>query len=428
MGHAVIRTRAVLIATLLLAAAGVPAVAATYLILPGGSGDYPNIQAAIDAASDTDIIELGDGTFAGDGNRDIDFLGKAVTVRSQSGDPGACVLECGGNAATPHRGFIFQSGEGPASVLQDITISNAHHHEASTPMSGGAAVFCDGASPTISGCVFGSNAVDGTVATSGGSILCTGASAPAIIDCIITNSSAGEAGGGNGGAIACLAGADATITGTTIEGNYADGRGGGVYASGADVTLSGCTIKDNAATEGAGAYLSTGTFVMAGCDFLWNEATGAGVGGGLHAADGSFEMSSCTVMGNLATVSGGGVFFGDAATGSVTRTIVAYSILGEGIYAAPGSREAPVVSCCDVFENASGNYGGDIADQTGVNDNISEAPKFCDAPGGDVSIYNTSPCSPWNSPCDLLIGSSEVGCIDDPVKERSWGDIKSSFE
>lgn len=413
--------------TVLLMFAGVPAMAATYLVLPGGSGDYPTIQAAIDDASDTDVIELGDGTFVGDGNRDIDFLGKAVTVRSQSGDPEVCVLECGGVSA-PHRGFIFRSEEGPASVLQDITVSNAYHHETSTPATGGAGVLCEGASPTISGCVFAANTVDGTVATFGGSILCTGASAPTITDCTITNSSAGETGGGSGGAIAFLSGADATMTGTTVEGNYAHDRGGGVYVSGADVTLSGCTIRDNASTEGGGVYLSSGTFVMTGCDFLWNEATGAGVGGAIYAADGSAEISSCTAMGNLATVNAGGVFFGEAASGSITRTIVAYSILGEGIYAEPESREVPAVSCCDVFENAAGNYGGAIADQTGVNNNISAAPKFCDAPGGDVSIYNTSPCSPWNSPCDLLIGSRDVDCIEDPVKERSWGGIKSSFE
>ncbi|MCK4512498.1 hypothetical protein KAW64_12215, partial [bacterium] len=49
-----------------------PATAATYLIEPNGSGDYETIQAALDAVTGGDIIELAAGTFRGDGNRDID--------------------------------------------------------------------------------------------------------------------------------------------------------------------------------------------------------------------------------------------------------------------------------------------------------------------------------------------------------------------
>jgi hypothetical protein len=65
--------------------------ATTYVIEPDGSGDFPTIQAAINASSDGDIIELADGTFTGAGNRDVDVAGRAVTVRSQSGDPETCV-------------------------------------------------------------------------------------------------------------------------------------------------------------------------------------------------------------------------------------------------------------------------------------------------------------------------------------------------
>ena len=43
-----------------------PAIATTYVV----PGDFSTIQAAIDAASDGDIIELLDGTFMGYGNRD----------------------------------------------------------------------------------------------------------------------------------------------------------------------------------------------------------------------------------------------------------------------------------------------------------------------------------------------------------------------
>ncbi|MHC5184552.1 MAG: hypothetical protein ACYSPI_09805, partial [Planctomycetota bacterium] len=47
---------------------------------PNGTGDYPTIQAAIDAAVDNDVVVLNPGTYTGDGNRDIVFPGKAITV------------------------------------------------------------------------------------------------------------------------------------------------------------------------------------------------------------------------------------------------------------------------------------------------------------------------------------------------------------
>jgi len=44
--------------------------------------DFNNIQAAIIDANDGDTVEIQPGTYTGPGNRDIDFLGKAITVRS----------------------------------------------------------------------------------------------------------------------------------------------------------------------------------------------------------------------------------------------------------------------------------------------------------------------------------------------------------
>ena len=82
--------------------------ATTYVVRPDGTGDFPNIQAAVVAAESGDSVELTDGTFSGAGNRDIDYLGKAITIGSQSGNPEACIINCEGGAAEPHRGFLFQ--------------------------------------------------------------------------------------------------------------------------------------------------------------------------------------------------------------------------------------------------------------------------------------------------------------------------------
>ena len=42
--------------------------------------DFPTIQDAIVASTHGDIIELTDGVFTGPGNRDVRFVGRAVTV------------------------------------------------------------------------------------------------------------------------------------------------------------------------------------------------------------------------------------------------------------------------------------------------------------------------------------------------------------
>ncbi|MHC4500820.1 MAG: LamG-like jellyroll fold domain-containing protein, partial [Planctomycetota bacterium] len=77
---------------------------------------YGRIQAAIDAAVNGNTVVVLPGTYTGEGNRDIDFLGKAITVRSiDPNDPNivaATIIDCNGTEDDPHRGFYFHSGEG----------------------------------------------------------------------------------------------------------------------------------------------------------------------------------------------------------------------------------------------------------------------------------------------------------------------------
>ncbi|MHC4574297.1 MAG: S8 family peptidase, partial [Planctomycetota bacterium] len=79
-------------------------------------GQYPTIQEAIDHSWEDVTIWVADGTYTGDGNRDIDFLGKAITVKSENG-PNDCIIDCAGTETDPHRGFYFHNGEDANSIL-----------------------------------------------------------------------------------------------------------------------------------------------------------------------------------------------------------------------------------------------------------------------------------------------------------------------
>ncbi len=65
--------------------------------------DYPTIQAALDAARVADTVLVAAGTYRGDGNRDLDFRGKDLVLRSEKGRD-ATWIDCEGTDKDPHRG------------------------------------------------------------------------------------------------------------------------------------------------------------------------------------------------------------------------------------------------------------------------------------------------------------------------------------
>ncbi len=119
--------------------------------------DYATIQAAINAAQDGDTVIVADGVYTGTGNRDIDFLGKAITVRSVRG-PAHCTIDCQGSDEHPRRGFHFHSLEQASSVLDGFTIRNGYApHESGCHYSGGGILCRDGSNPTIRNCILVDN-------------------------------------------------------------------------------------------------------------------------------------------------------------------------------------------------------------------------------------------------------------------------------
>ena len=93
--------------------------------------------AALFTAISSDVIELGNGVFTGPGNRDLDFAGKAIILRSQSGQAGACIIDAGGSAGAPHRVFVFRSGETVLTRIEGITLRGGHVNAGTPETSGG---------------------------------------------------------------------------------------------------------------------------------------------------------------------------------------------------------------------------------------------------------------------------------------------------
>ena len=154
--------------------------------------DYPKIQDAINASVNGDEVVVADGTYTGIGNRDIDFKGKAITVRSQNGFVN-CAIDCQGTQSDPHRGFKFISGETTASVLDGFTITNGYGPHFAFEYTGlvGGGILCDGSSPTIKNCIITSN----TAETVGGILLANSSNAE-LFNCTISNNRSLSAAGG----------------------------------------------------------------------------------------------------------------------------------------------------------------------------------------------------------------------------------------
>lgn len=154
----------------------------TYLVRPDGTGDYATIQEAVNHAQDGDVIELADGTYVGDGNRDVDYLGKGIAIRSVSGSPETCVIDCGG--VVHHRGFVL-ADVGPEAELEGITVCNGYEAV-------GGAVLCSGvSSPRIRNCSF----VGNTGIFSGGAIYVDVDSHILLSGCIFWGNRNGDTGG-----------------------------------------------------------------------------------------------------------------------------------------------------------------------------------------------------------------------------------------
>ena len=137
--------------------------------------DHATIQAAIEAAADGDTVLVAPGTWV----EELDYLGKAITVASESG-AAATILA---NVNSP---VTFQNGEGPGSILRGFTVTGNN--------SSRAAIHGPGTSPRIVQCVIRGNRTSFALAAG---VFCDGT----LVDCVVEDNHNGNGTGGVAGAL-----------------------------------------------------------------------------------------------------------------------------------------------------------------------------------------------------------------------------------
>jgi hypothetical protein len=163
-----------------------------------------------------------------------------------------------------------------------------------------------------------------------------------------------------GGAVRCLnlANSACVVRGFVITNGFASGNGGGVLCTDTTPIIENCILAGNrSSSQGGGACSGT----LRGCRVVGNVAN---EGGGTYLS----RTENCTVTDNQATSSGGGMAGGEADN-------------------------------CVVWHNTGGDLASGVWKNTcspdathGADGNITNAPLFADAGGGDHHLMPNSPC------------------------------------
>ena len=255
------------------------AVGAT-IYVPDGS---PSIQAAINAANDGDTIVIRDGVYTGTGNFNLDFLGKAITVKSQNG-PSNCIIDC----QQKGMGVSFHSGEGGGSVLSGITIKNGLSQGAVEWGIGykDVGIYIENSSPVITGCILTGNSTGHTVGALGGVIYLIDSNAN-IRSCNIDNNMAYGIVAHNSAPI---------ITNCDISNNY-----GGIYTDNSFLYVAKCSLNNNAVNGLITTYSSNDgpPYWPQHFTTVASSSISGNGGGGLSISDSGWTIiSNCVITGN----------------------------------------------------------------------------------------------------------------------------------
>ncbi len=361
--------RLLLVCGLLTLFFGPAALGATTLTVPA---QYATIQSAINAAtSGVDEIVVAPGTYF----EKIDFLGKAITLRSSDG-PAVTTINGSGT------GSVVQciNGEGPGTVLKGFTITGGNANI-------GGGMLNVGTSPTVNDCIFELN----HAADRGGGMY-NRSGTPIITATVFRDNSSGAMGGG----VFNIEGGSPTITDCRFEGNTSN-KGGGMrsYLNSHPTVTDTVFIENHAGEEGGGMdNRKNSNAVVINCKFIGNTA--ASGGGGMHnyvgiaTPTGNPTIVNSLFIGNVAP-SGAGMRNNDPSP-IITNSTFAYNEGGAAIRSRNGSK--PVLTNSIVWANPGGSLSytldsvpvvtfSNIEGGFTVNGNIDDDPLFVNPAGPD---------------------------------------------
>lgn len=379
---------------------------------------YPTIQSAIDAALAGDEVVVSPGTH----EEAIDFLGKAITVRSLGPDDPAVVEATILTALDQGPCVSFVTGENAGATLLGLTISDTGD------MDGYGGIRCRESSPTIRKCVITSN-----LGRHGAGIFCYGG-APTIEYNDINSNVAASAGGGifcnqssptirhnkigdnaayTGGGISCDGGTP-VIEDNEFGNNDAETSGGTLFLFQSSPTIRRCQFTDSSVFPGGNGgaiYAANSTTALGHCAFIICSAAD-GSGGALFLEGGTADLDHCTIAAGSATL-GGGIRCQQADL-TLTNSIIAFCAPGGGISV---SGNAPTVAYCDLYDNTGGDWTDYLPTGGG---NISLDPQFVDIQEGDVHLRSVT--GRWDQSTGTWVTDTlHSPCIDagDPAADFS---------
>ena len=357
--------------------------------------EQTTIQTAIDLANNGDVVLVDAGTYKGLGNVNLDFLGKAIVVRSVSGAV-STIIDCQGQDV---RGFYFRNGEAESSILEGFTI-----------MKGGG-IFCDNSSPLIISC----RIIDNMTQIGGSGIFCQNGSSPIVKNCIVT----GNQSTGSGGGIFCANGSSPIITGCTISDNRAQSGGGIFCYDKSDPSIVDCVITNNQSTQsGGGIYCKNSSPSINNCTIVNNQSI-AGDGGGIHCKSKSSPHITSSIISNNRALNGSGVMCHNSSNLNIINCLIVNNraqIRGGGILCDVNS--SPTFINCTVVGNKA-ESGGGIYSQNNSSPTIINTIFWADSPQ-EIYFGTGRPSTINVSYSDIQGGES--GIVTNDSGTVNWGD------
>lgn len=420
------------------------ALAETLSVSPSG-GEFPNIQAAVTAAASGDTVFLSPGSYAGAGNVNIDFQGKALCVMGGGRD--LVVIDCESAA----RAFCLNTNQGEGTRIQGLSIINGNATELPGG-TGGAVRLTSGhlalVDVEIRDCIAGDGGgvssywshlqmenvsiANCSASFQGGGLKVLGVGSFSMTGTTVAGCSAWQGGGVFLGGVTL-----GEITATQVLGNSTGDQGGGVHISACEtITLTEVSLDSNQSNSdrGGALYANYSQVSLVGCRLRWNTAEAGGAcyfhdcslaeiktsliahNSGLYSsAAAAFIMcersrvSNCTIAHNACTISYGndqGALLFNSDQLAVIGNIIAFSAkdCGLGI----SSCEQVQIECNNVYGNEVDGYCEDLDDLTGIDGNIAVDPMFCDTL--DYCLSSASPCRAENNDCNLTMGAVDCTC------------------